>query len=69
MRREIPPGRPCLIGDDQGEKSVLVQEPNGFDHAGEQYEAAQMIDVAHLLVDGTVAVQKDCWDFQCFPSH
>ena len=55
---EIAPGRPGLVGDHHHLHSGLIEAADGRDRLVQQLKAAQVIDVAHLFVDGAVPVQE-----------
>ena len=55
---KVAPGRPGLVGDHHHLHSGLIETADGRDRLGQQPEAAQVIDIAHLFVDGAVPVQE-----------
>src|SRR5208337_2962297 len=55
---EIAPGCPGLVADDHYLQARLIEAADGRGRLGEDPEAAQMVDIAHLFVDGAVPVQK-----------
>ena len=55
---KIAPGRPGLVGDHHHLESGLIEPADGLNGLMEQLKTAQVIDMAHLLVDGAVPVQE-----------
>jgi hypothetical protein len=55
---KIAPRHAGLIGHDHGLQAVLIQQSDGLAGPGEENEPVNVIDISHLLIDGTVPVQK-----------
>ena len=55
---KIAPGRPGLVGDHHHLDPRRIEAADGRDRLGQQYEAAEVIEIAHLFVDGAVPVQE-----------
>jgi ribosomal protein L27 len=55
---KIAPGRPGLVGDHHHLYPGLIEAADGRHCLIQQLKAAQVIDVAHLFVDGAVPVQE-----------
>ena len=58
--RKTAPGQTRLVGDHHDRHLPFVQHADGHGHTGQEPEAADVIDIAHLLVDGAVPVEKNC---------
>ena len=53
---EVAASHPRLIGHHDHMKPVMIQQPDSFHHARENNETAQVVDITHLLVNGTIPV-------------
>ncbi len=56
---KIAPGRAGLVGDYHHLDPRGIEAEDGREGLGQQDEAAGMVDIAHLFVDGAVPVQED----------
>lgn len=61
---KISAGHPGLIRDDDGQVLVAIQQPDGLGTPRHQYEAANMIDISHLLVNRPIPVYENRRSFQ-----
>jgi len=52
-----------LVGYDDGKEAVLVQEPHGLGDTGEEHKTTDVVDVPHLLIDGSISIDKNCGFF------
>ena len=56
--RVVPPGNAGLVRQDDHQKSKVIEEPDRHRHSRNDLEAAQMVDVPHLLVNGSVTIYE-----------
>lgn len=57
--REVSPSNARLICYQNDRQAGFIQAPNGFGHAGQDTKSADVIQVADLFGDGTVAIKKN----------
>jgi len=56
--RVVAPGNAGLIGYDDHQKSKVIEESDRLRHSRNDLEAAQMVDVPHLLVNGPITIYE-----------
>ncbi len=53
---EIAPGHAGLVGYDDNEVIIPIQQPDGLWHPRKDHKPAWVVDVTHLLIDGSVTI-------------
>ncbi|MNT34868.1 hypothetical protein D3C72_1708690 [compost metagenome] len=55
----VAAGGAGLVRDEDGQHAEGVELADGLGGSGDQVEVERVVDVAHFLVDGAVAIEKD----------
>jgi hypothetical protein len=58
IQRIVASGHAGLVGNHKDKKPVTVEHSYGLGHPRKNSEAAQMVDVAHLLIDGPIPIDE-----------